>query len=286
MTATTPTATGPTATSPTAVTAAAATPARQAAELIFESYQAVRPFDRLPDALFPKTLDDAYAIQKELHCLLSSLWGPLAGYKLAYTTPVMQERAGLNHPVLGGVFQKTILRSPVVLNFTEYVNLGIELEVGVTLGQDLPPSGAPYSRESVAAAVAEVATAFEIVDLRTPADLSVDERTLMGVAVNILNSGVILGDPVADWQSLDLVNCKGVMTINREPVGEGYGRDVMGHPLEPLAWLANELSARNHPLKAGDTVITGSLIPPTPLGFASEARVAIEGLGEAIVVVA
>ena len=267
-------------------TATATTPARQAAELIFESYQAVRPFDRLPDALFPKTLDDAYAIQKELHCLLSTLWGPLAGYKLAYTTPVMQERAGLNHPVLGGVFQKTILRSPVVLNFTEYVNLGIELEVGVTLGQDLPAAGAPYTRASVAAAVAEVATAFEIVDLRTPSDLTVDERTLMGVAVNILNSGVILGDPVTDWQSLDLVNCKGVMTINREPVGEGYGRDVMGHPLEPLAWLANELSARNHPLKAGDTVITGSLIPPTPLGFASEARVSIEGLGEAIVVVA
>ena len=51
-------------------------------------------------------------------------------------------------------------------------------------------------------------------------------------------------------------------------------------------WLANELSARNHPLKAGDTVITGSLIPPTALGFASEGRISIEGLGEAVVVCA
>ena len=188
-----------------------ATPAREAAELIFEKYQTVQPFDRLPDRLFPKTLDDAYAIQLELHCLLSSLWGPLAGYKLAYTTPVMQERAGLDHPVLGGVFEKTILRSPVVLNFTEYVNLGIELEVGVTLGKDLPASGAPYTRDSVADAVAEVATAFEIVDIRTPDDLTTEERTLLSVAVNILNSGVVLGDPVTDWQSLDLVGCHGVM---------------------------------------------------------------------------
>ena len=265
---------------------ATTTPARQAAELIFARYQAVQPFERLPEALFPKTLADAYAIQRELHCLLSGLWGPLAGYKLAYTTPVMQERAGLDHPVLGGVFQKTVLRSPVVLNFTEYVNLGIELEVGVTLGQDLPASGAPYTRESVAAAVAEVATAFEIVDMRTPDDLTTGERTLLGVAVNILNAGVVLGDPVTDWRKLDLVNCKGVMTINHEPVGEGYGRDVMGHPFEPLAWLANELSARQHPLRAGDVVITGSLIPPTPLSFASEGRVSIEGLGEAIVVCA
>ena len=119
------------------------TPAREAAELIFEKYRTVQPFDRLPDSLFPKTLEDAYSIQKELHCMLSSLWGPLAGYKLAYTTPIMQERAGLDHPVLGGVFEKTILRSPVILNFTEYVNLGIELEVGVTLGKDLPASARP-----------------------------------------------------------------------------------------------------------------------------------------------
>ena len=262
------------------------TPARAAAELIFEQYRTVQPFQRLPADLFPRTLEEAYAIQLELHCMLSSLWGPLSGYKLAYTTPIMQERAGLDHPVLGGVFQKTILRSPVVLNFTEYVNLGVELEVGVTLGKDLPASGAPYTRETVADAVAEVATAFEIVDIRTPDDLTTQERTLMSVAVNILNSGVVLGDPVTDWQNLDLVNCHGVMQINHEQVGEGYGRDVMGHPFEPLVWLANELSARNHPLKAGDTVITGSLVPPTPLGFASEARISIEGLGEAIVVCA
>ena len=264
----------------------AITPARAAAELIFEQYKAVQPFPRLPEGLFPGTLDDAYAIQKELHCMLSGLWGPLAGYKLAYTTPVMQERAGLDHPVLGGVFQKTIMRSPVVLNFTEYVNLGIELEIGVTLGKDLPASGAPYTRDTVAPAVAEVATAFEIVDMRTPDDLTTEERTLMSVAVNILNAGVVLGDPITDWQNLDLVNCKGAMTINHEPVGAGYGRDVMGHPFEPLVWLANELSARNHPLKAGDTVITGSLVPPTPLGFASEARISIDGLGEAVVVCA
>lgn len=147
---------------------ATTTPARAAAELIFAQYKAVQPLQRLPPDLFPRTLDDAYAIQRELHCLLSGLWGPLAGYKLAYTTPVMQQRAGLNHPVLGGVFRKTVLRSPVVLNFTEYVNLGLELEIAVTMGADLPAAGAPYTRESVAAVVSEVATAFEVVDMRTP----------------------------------------------------------------------------------------------------------------------
>ncbi|CAI8049732.1 hypothetical protein GBAR_LOCUS27377 [Geodia barretti] len=192
------------------------TPARAAAEFIFESYRKVQPFERLPVDLFPKTLEEAYAIQLELHCMLSSLWGPLAGYKLAYTTPVMQERAGLNHPVLGGVFQKTILRSPV----------------GVTLGKDLPASGAPYTRDSVAEAVSEVATAFEIVDMRTPADLTTEqERTLMSVAVNILNSGVVLGDPVTDWQSLGPGGLQGRDEHQPRAGGRGLrpGRD--GHIL-------------------------------------------------------
>ena len=66
---------------------------------------------------------------------------------------------------------------------------------------------------------------------------------------------------------LDLVDCVGTVTINGELVGtlasnrsllvnygpvcdrlpvvagEGKGGDVMGHPLEPLAWLANHLTA-------------------------------------------
>ena len=94
----------------------------------------------------------------------------------------------------------------------------------------------------------------------------------------------MLGDPVTNCGT-DLVNCHGVMQINHEQVGEGYGRDVMGHPFEPLVWLANELSRLNHPLKAGDTVITGSLVPPTPLS--SPPRAACDRRpGQAVVVCA
>ena len=43
------------------------------------------------------------------------------------------------------------------------------------------------------------------------------------------------------------------MTINGEPAGEGYGRDVLGHPLDALAWLANTLAGRGKELRARDT---------------------------------
>jgi 2-keto-4-pentenoate hydratase len=76
------------------------------------------------------------------------------------------------------------------------------------------------------------------------------------------------------------------MTINGELVGEGMGSDVMGHPLEPLAWLANNLAERGISLSAGMVVITGSIVPPKWLKAGDSATIAIDGLGEASLQVA
>jgi 2-keto-4-pentenoate hydratase len=59
----------------------------------------------------------------------------------------------------------------------------------------------------------------------------------------------------------------------------------MGHPLEPLAWLANLLAERGKALQAGMTVITGSIITPKPVKAGDTATIAIDGLGEARVTV-
>jgi 2-keto-4-pentenoate hydratase len=75
------------------------------------------------------------------------------------------------------------------------------------------------------------------------------------------------------------------MRINGEQVGQGRGFDVMGHPLEALVWLTNMLAKRGKELKAGMTVITGSIIPPKPLKAGDTATIAIDGLGEAHVTV-
>jgi 2-keto-4-pentenoate hydratase len=59
----------------------------------------------------------------------------------------------------------------------------------------------------------------------------------------------------------------------------------MGHPLEPLVWLANLLAERGKALQAGMTVITGSIITPKPVKAGDTATIAIDGLGEAQVTV-
>ena len=50
------------------------------------------------------------------------------------------------------------------------------------------------------------------------------------------------------------------MLINDAVVGSGCGADVLGHPFEALAWLANQLAGRGGGLKTGDVVLTGSVV--------------------------
>ena len=103
---------------------------------------------------------------------------------------------------------------------------------------------------------------------------------LRAIAVNISNGGAVLGERVRDWQTIDLAASSGRMLVNGEIVGQGIGADVLGHPVEPAAWLANSLIARGKSLKAGDTILTGSYAPPYLLNAGDSAAVEIEGLGE------
>jgi len=59
----------------------------------------------------------------------------------------------------------------------------------------------------------------------------------------------------------------------------------MGHPLKPLAWLANLLAERGKALQDGMTVITGISITPKPVKAGDIATIVIDGLGEAQVIV-
>jgi len=252
---------------------------------LFAQYQASLPFTALPGPWGIDTIAEAYDVQRQYLKLLAGVQGDLVGYKLAYTTELMQQQAGWNEPCSGGLMATTVHYSPVTLKGSAYRRLGFECEIAVKLGSSLPATGAPYNRQSVSAAVESVMTAFEVIDMRLPEGVHGLVRTLTSVATNISNAGAILGSPVANWQELDLSAARGVATVNGEEVGSGYGSDVMGHPFEPLAWLANKLAAEGEGLPAGAIVITGSIVPPRFLGPGDKAVVSVDGLGDATLVV-
>ncbi len=215
--------------------------------------------DTLDTGIRPGDLHDAYAVQERYNEILSGQGlGARAGYKIGCTTPVMQEYMNIHEPAFGEVFASTVHRNHAELAFADYVEPGVEAEIAVTLAGDLPAGGVPYDRDSVRDAIGAAMISIELVDARYRDYRDLDTPTM--AADNFFNAAVVLGDPVTDWQGLDLAGAEATVRLNGTELGKGHGSLIMGHPLEALAWLANRLAERSRHLMAGEFVTLGSVI--------------------------
>jgi 2-keto-4-pentenoate hydratase len=243
------------------------------AQWMWEARARRLPYRNLPDDLRPASIAEAYAAQEAYYRLAEPTYGAVAGAKIATTTKVMQRLMGINHPCGGAVFRRTIHASPARLRAADFVNLRIESEIALQLGADLPASGAPWTRASVAPAVAAALPAFELIEDRN-ADYARTEATSL-IVENCWNGGIVIGTPKRIALD-DLVGITGRLTLGGKLIGEGAAED----PCATLAWLANHVAERGRDLKAGMVVITGSLIPTVSIAPGQRAVFTVEGLGE------
>jgi 2-keto-4-pentenoate hydratase len=239
----------------------------------------------LPAPLRPASEMGGYALQAVANEILSdSGLGALAGHKIGCTTPVMQAFLGIHAPCSGEVFALSVAHERAQLRAKDFRRLGAECEIVVELARDIVPDEAPFTLETIAAAVGAVMAGIEIVDDRYADFRSLGVPSLIGD--NFFNAGCVLGQSVRNWQRLDLAALKGRTLINGAEVGSGTGAMVLGHPLAALAWLANARSGRRLGLKRGAFVFLGSLVETKWLKPGDKVRIEIEELGEVAVEVA
>jgi len=219
-------------------------------------------------------LAGAYAIQNALVQRMLPIHGNRVGYKIGLTSRRMQQMCSIDHPVAGVVLEKRLMSSGAQIRLSSLVRLGIEFEICVRLGQSLPPRTEPYEMEDVASAVEAVAPDYEVIDDRnSPYPLDI----LSLVADNAWNEGIVLGEWRTSWP--DLAAARGVVELDGRVIDEGHGRDVQGHPFEPLRWLANHLSRQGETLHAGEIVSTGSLVTTRFPKAGEHYRFTVEGVG-------
>jgi 2-oxo-3-hexenedioate decarboxylase/2-keto-4-pentenoate hydratase len=99
------------------------------------------------------------------------------------------------------------------------------------------------------------------------------------IADDFFNDASVLGPLRPFDPALDHAALRGTTRINGTEVGRGTGADVLGHPLDALAWLANLLAARGPGLRAGEFVSTGSVVETKWMARGDDAVVEVEGLG-------
>lgn len=182
----------------------------------------------MPASMAPRGIEEAYAIQDAFVALKASACGAVAGHKIALTTPQMRALVGLNEPIAGRLHARQVVRGPASVRAAAYGRLLVEFEIGARMDADLPPEGAPYAPQKVAAAVGALMPAFELADDRDADYGSLPARGFELAADNAWNEGAVLGEPVAAWHRIDLAALHGVATINGAVAGEGRGADSMG----------------------------------------------------------
>jgi 2-keto-4-pentenoate hydratase len=227
--------------------------ARGASEFLLELRAARRVEPDLPPDLRPPDLASAYEVQRLVVDGLSPNAAPI-GYKCACTSPVAQAALRIDRPLFGRLLPGTTSADGATLNADTFVHRIVEAEIGFRLAEDVEPIDGGHSAHTIADFVAAVIPAIEIVDYRYG---SWTVGAPQVAADNAIHGWWIAGEPLVDWRHLELAEVAVTVERNRSVETTGMGANVLGHPLNVLAWLAEELPQYGERLRAGDLVTTG-----------------------------
>lgn len=228
----------------------------------------------LQAAIAPRTEAEGAAVQYA-RARLAASENP-AGFKIGATGKRMQEYLGLSGPAAGFMAAGNVHASGARLLLADYGKPGVECELAVRLARDLPPG--PCSREQAMEAAGDLLTAIELVDNRYGTLKELGTPTL--IADQVFHAAAILGPTASpdgrpiDWRRLDIPALAGRILIDGQERESGIAAELLGHPLQCLAWLAaSPVAAAFGGLKAGQVILLGSVTPPIWLQAPGHIRV-------------
>ncbi|SDW86557.1 2-keto-4-pentenoate hydratase [Arthrobacter sp. cf158] len=247
------------------------------ADELLQATQSLVPVAPLRDRFEGMTLADAYSVQTaqlENHIATGRV---LAGRKVGLTSLAMQKQLGVDSPDFGFFFEDMVHHDEAQIPAAQFIQPKVEPELGFVLKESLQGPGITVER--AAAAIGALYPAIEIIDSRIRdwdiklVDTIADNASCGAIAVGAHPLALDPADPAA----LVEVTCS--LVIDGEVTGTGTGTDVMGHPLAPLAWLANVLGERGVALEAGQLILPGSFTVAMPVVANSTATADFGPLG-------
>ncbi len=196
---------------------------------------------------------EAYAVQDRLREALVARGERVVGWKAGFTGKVAQAAFGTNEPVCAFLLASSVFPDRADVPVARFVGLVVEAEIAFVMEHDLAGPGVTPARALLA--VAGAVPALELVDFRMSGKPTATDVIADGVYANAL----VVGAPMTDVAHLDLALEGLVYELNGTVVATNAGAEVMGGPLNALAWIANHLGARGLGLRAGDLVMSGSI---------------------------
>jgi 2-keto-4-pentenoate hydratase len=214
-----------------------------------------------PSEKTPLSMAEAYAVQDRVRDILVGRGEHVIGWKAGFTGKAAQELFQCPEPVSAFLLGSGVYPNRAEVPMSRFVELVVEAEVALVMKRDLAGPGITPLR--ALGAVEGAVPALELVEFRYSGKPTGSDLVADGVYAN----GIVLGSSLTDVRHLDLALEGLVYEHNGAVVATNTAAEVLGNPLNSLAWLANNLGARGLGLKAGQVVMTGSvsaLVRPKP----------------------
>ena len=193
------------------------------------------------------------------------------GWKVGFGAPLSMQKLHLARPLVGFLTDKILLPSASSVSIAGWTKPVMEPEVAVHIGTDITGG---TDIDAVRAAIVSLGPAIEVADVHfIPEDI---EEIL---ADNIFNRHVILGKTDSSRAGGYLTGLIGYVSHKQEefpPITDLQA--LTGDMIELVKHVANTLSLFGEMLRAGDVIITGSIIPPLSVATGDSVSYKLESI--------
>jgi len=194
------------------------------------------------------------------------------GWKIGFGSPAALEKMAIQAPLVGFLLDRALVPSGTIFAISDFKKPAVEPEIAVHMGADLP---AGANRRTVRQAIAAIGPAIEIADAVFPPDHVEDI-----LAGNIYQRNLVLGDPDFSRAGGVLDGLKArVLRQGKEVANTTDVQAITGELIDNVRHVADLLSEFGEILRAGQIIITGSIVPPIRLKEAEEIEFTLEPIG-------
>ncbi|MCW5627026.1 MAG: hypothetical protein KIT73_20075 [Burkholderiales bacterium] len=212
----------------------------------WQDYRSRTPGSCFAEPGFQLDLPEAYRLQDAVRALRVADGESIVGYKVGCTGAGVVAQFGIQGPIRGYLFGSEVHRNDAALDGDAFVNLAIEGEMALRIGED-----------------GNIAAAFPIIELHHYLFRSPRKTLSELVANNGFNAGIVLPDP--KWlEDRSLLDASATLSVSIDDVVVARGAlwPFEQGPRASLDWLKGNLAAAGHALEPGHIVLAG-----TPLGL-------------------
>jgi 2-keto-4-pentenoate hydratase len=186
----------------------------------------------------------------------------------------VQRQLGVGQPDYGMLYADMARGDGEEISLADTMQPKVEAEIAFILGRDLDHE--QLTMADLHRAIDYAVASIEIVGSRVK---NWDIKIADTIADNASSGLYVLGSQPRRLTDFDPRMCGMVMEKAGEPVSVGAGAACLGSPLNAALWLAKVMARAGHPLKAGDTILSGALGPMVGVAPGDVFDVRINGLG-------